>query len=259
MIKPFFKFYNYLKKGFLFTIGGFILSIQFTYAGPNVPLLAPISRLSKEEAQQFLESFQNQKLSNSMVLKIHIKPITKNNDLSSYQGTLSLIPEQQQLKGQITLQSLKKSFEINFIQSLTPSISLKTEKTQTDIFVKNWLNPILPNCPYTPFEILMPFIYWEGTYQTSKRTGGRVVHCFSMHPPVLFKKELKNIQSVDIEIDAGFLVLKKAELFNESQQKLCTIAVESFKKFDNTWMIKTLSSIHYPNGQKYQILLNNIH
>ena len=55
----------------------------------------------------------------------------------------------------------------------------KTER----ITIENSINPLIEGMNQTVFDLLMPFVFWDGKYDSSGKVAGRPAHLFSFFCP----------------------------------------------------------------------------
>lgn len=105
------------------------------------------------------------------------------------------------------------------------------------------LEPLLPEVTFSPFELQMPFIYWNDyVYEGSERVKGRPAHFFLLYPPS-DDPAYAHLGAVRAVIDADFNVILRAEILDPEGQALKTIKVQSFKKVDEQWIVKRIDLV----------------
>ncbi len=118
------------------------------------------------------------------------------------------------------------------------------------------LLPVAEEIQFTPFEMLMPFLYWpEYVYEGSLRTRGRPAHNFILYPPEGATVPA-NLAAVRITLDADFRALLQVDYLDASSQVIQSLRILSFKKIKNTWVIKSIDLVDQKNGRKtrFQVL-----
>lgn len=104
-----------------------------------------------------------------------------------------------------------------------------------------WQQPLTSDVVYTPFDILMPYVYWENfDYAGSRRFAGRPTHFFDMKRPSDSEAAIdayRKVSEVEIGLDADFNALRRARVFDNSGNISRVFEVRSFKKLANEQFI----------------------
>ncbi len=101
---------------------------------------------------------------------------------------------------------------------------------------EDWQKPLHPELLYSPFDLLMPFIYWkEFSYEGSGKIKTRPVHFYRMRAPAG-----SPATDVQIALDAEFNALIQVEVLQPDGQPAREMRVISFKKIQNQWMLRTV-------------------
>lgn len=99
------------------------------------------------------------------------------------------------------------------------------------------LQPILPDIVYTPFDLQMPFLYWDDfTYKGPVRVKSRVAQSFVMSPP----EGMAGMHPVRVGIDDAYNALLRIEVLAEDEEPRSKFTVESFKKVQEQWIVKRI-------------------
>lgn len=223
----------------------FALSIRLL-AAPMMPEQVPVKQLNQEEAAEALFCFQNQHPEKDIAFQFSLEPRGSQYRNPGYDG-LMYVSWRPQLLARIELWPEKKSqvekpaFVFFIEQGPMPRMwSLSEERGVFPIEPKDWLMPLFPNLPYTAFDFLMPFTHWSAKYISSDRNTGRVVHHYQMIPPQRLIDAGLPLCSVHLVIDGSFYTLTKAELLDEKAKPIRALKVDSFKKVQDQWMVKTI-------------------
>lgn len=103
--------------------------------------------------------------------------------------------------------------------------------------------PVVANVTFSPFELQMPFVYWDDyVYEGTERVKGRPAHFFLLYPPS-DEPKYAHIGAVRAIIDADFNVILQAEILDPEGRPLKTIKVQSFKKVDGQWIVKRIDLV----------------
>ncbi len=102
--------------------------------------------------------------------------------------------------------------------------------------------PVVNGITFSPFELQMPFLFWtDYVYEGTEKLRGRPAHYFLLYPPDDF--ELTEVGGVRVMIDADFNALLRAEILDPEGRALKTFKINSFKKVDDQWIVKTIDLI----------------
>lgn len=117
--------------------------------------------------------------------------------------------------------------------------------------------PIFPEIVYSPFELQMPFVYWERYSVVGRRMlKGRNIHSFTMYPPPSLARGYNDLGSVRIDIDEKFKALLKAQTLNRSGGALKTFKILSFKRIENRTIIKRIDLLDERTRDKTRFSVN---
>ena len=97
------------------------------------------------------------------------------------------------------------------------------------------LKPVLPSVLYTPFDLQMPFLYWDNyVYEGPARVRSRVAQMFVMSPPA----QMDAMHRVRVGIDDTYNALLRIEVLDDRTELRSQFTVESFKKVQEQWIVK---------------------
>lgn len=115
---------------------------------------------------------------------------------------------------------------------------------QTRLLTADQLHqPLLPGITITPFDLQMPFIYWNDyVYEGSRRLRGRGVHFFLLYPPESDPRYAE-MGGVRVAIDADFNVTVRAETLDLDGNVLKRLEVQSVKKVQEQWIVRRIDLI----------------
>lgn len=104
-------------------------------------------------------------------------------------------------------------------------------------------SPLVPETTLTPFDLQLPFIYWqEYAYEGTKRVKGRAAHFFLLYPPE-DDARYAHLGGVRVVLDADFNAMLSAEILSPEGAELKSIKVQSFKKLNGQWIVKRIDLI----------------
>ena len=107
--------------------------------------------------------------------------------------------------------------------------------------------PIIPGLLYSPFDLQMPFVYWEDfTYEGPTLVGvTRVAQQFLMQPPATSASAKRGISGVRVGLDDTYNALWRIEVVNAESEISSRFAVESFKKVQEQYIVKRITLTDY--------------
>jgi hypothetical protein len=108
-----------------------------------------------------------------------------------------------------------------------------------EVPASEWRTPLFPGTVYTPFDLLMPFLYWSDfTYVGPARILGRGVDTFSLKPPAV--EPTPGIASVRVSLDRELKALVRTEQLDAKGALVRQFDLGSFAKVQGQWMIQSL-------------------
>jgi hypothetical protein len=112
--------------------------------------------------------------------------------------------------------------------------------------------PIIPGVLYTPFDLQMPFIYWDDyVYEGPTRVGvSRVAHQFLMFPPETFSGDQRKVKGVRLGLDSDYNALLRIEMLNTDDVITSRFTVEGFRKVDEQYIVKRITLTDYPSKDR---------
>jgi hypothetical protein len=112
--------------------------------------------------------------------------------------------------------------------------------------------PILPGLFYSPFDLQMPFVYWEQFGYEGPRLamGSRVAQQFLMYPPEDSPSKLQGIAGVRIGLDDTYNALLTIEVLNAEEDITSRFAVESVQKLQEQYIVKRITLTDYPSKDR---------
>lgn len=103
--------------------------------------------------------------------------------------------------------------------------------------------PILPGLLYSPFDLQMPFVYWDDfTYEGPTLVGAsRVAQQFLLKPPVDSASADRGIAGVRVGLDDTYDALWRVEVVNEEGDSTSRFSVEKLKKVQGQYIVKIIT------------------
>ena len=109
------------------------------------------------------------------------------------------------------------------------------ELANADLF-----QPLVPGMGHRLFDIMMPFVFWDGKYQKSGRVVGRPSHLFEFSPPAWASEALPALRKIRLALDDVYEAPLRVEFFGRRGVPDKTFVLVSLKKVGETWIAKTL-------------------
>jgi len=101
-----------------------------------------------------------------------------------------------------------------------------------------WRTPVFPGAVYTPFDLLMPFLYWtDATYSGAGRVSDRGVDIFTLKSPVA--EQTAGIANVRVSLDRELKALVRTEQLDPKGMVVRQFDLGSFTKVQGQWMIES--------------------
>lgn len=100
------------------------------------------------------------------------------------------------------------------------------------------IEPLLPQLLYTPFDLAMPFVYWDATYIGPDRVRGRRAQVFLMHAPQDVREARPDWDQVQIALDDEFHALLRAQIVDAAHKAQRSFSIRSFKEVGGQYIIR---------------------
>jgi hypothetical protein len=102
------------------------------------------------------------------------------------------------------------------------------------------LAPLVQGMNQTAFDLLMPFVFWDGEYKNSGKVAGRPAHIFSFTCPPWITKVKPHWQNITLALDDAYDAPLRVEILGKSQIAERTLILRKFKKVGNRWIVKEI-------------------
>ncbi len=102
------------------------------------------------------------------------------------------------------------------------------------------LAPLVQGMNQTAFDLLMPFVFWNGEYKNSGKVAGRPAHVFSFTCPPWITKVKPHWQNITLALDDAYDAPLRVEILGKSQIAERTLILRKFKKVGNRWIVKEI-------------------
>ena len=226
--------------------------------------------LSKKEAAIRLNNFRGQRLRGDFIFEFDLEHMPRRGESRTHKGVLwgtwnsqgplmrasfsALEGVQRGKSTELILQngSHPRVWKRKLPMSAEPSVPLPGFM---EIKPSEWFQEILTGVGYVPFDLLMPFTFWEDTqYQGTERVKGRPAHLFLARPPVHLGGIRKGFRAVRFALDDGYNTLLRVEILGPLDKPVRTFKILSFKKLeDDQWIVKTIGLINEASRDKARL------
>ena len=104
---------------------------------------------------------------------------------------------------------------------------------------KDLLDPLVEGINQSPFELLMPFAFWDATYEKSGRVAGRPAHIYRFSCPEWVRTAQPTWVRITLALDDAYEAPLRIETFSNRSVPHKTFLLNSLKKIESTWIVKT--------------------
>lgn len=101
-------------------------------------------------------------------------------------------------------------------------------------------SPLVDGMNQSPFDLLMPFVFWPEIYRKSGKVAGRPAHLFEFNIPAWVNEARPNWQTIILALDDIYEAPLRIETFEKGISPIRTITLKSFKKVEGQWIVKSL-------------------
>lgn len=101
--------------------------------------------------------------------------------------------------------------------------------------------PLLPGTELTPFDLLMPYFYWDDfTFEGVSKVLGRAAHTFLLRPPAGDAADGGRLAGVRVQLDTQFRAMVQSELIGKDGEAYKSLTLRDLKKVSDQWMVKAV-------------------
>lgn len=223
-----------------------------------------MERIDAEEGAQRLDAFRQQRLDGDFCFEFELAYKPRKARTVRYQGmmwgswnelgplTRFRVAPVRPEAGEF-VDSLKE-VELIIQNGVSPKAWIRRagQGTFTMIEGEDLFDPILPGLLYSPFDLQMPFLYWENfTYEGPTLIGTtRIAQQFLMQPPAESASAKRGISGVRVGLDDTYNALWRIEVLNAREEIASRFAVESFQKVQEQYIVKRITLTNYPSKDR---------
>jgi hypothetical protein len=250
-------------RAFFFLALGFV-SFPFARAaavGGSTP--APLAQIGKPDAagaRELLARFRAAGISGDYYLEFELQALPRRGEARIYRGRLWGSRNEQ---GAITrielLEASGQKVRWLLQNGAAPGIWNCRAGQVSALPEKAALAPLIEGVELSPFDLLMPYLYWPDFQLTRiERVRGRPAHEFVFRPPATFSLIHPEITGVRAFLDTQFNALMQAERLGANGQVLTTLALGELKKIGEQWMVKSVDLRHEMTREKTRFLVTAV-
>ena len=101
-------------------------------------------------------------------------------------------------------------------------------------------NPLITGMNQSPFDLLMPFVFWNAKYVKSGKVAGRPSHLYSFTSPQWVESVRRDLTTIVMALDDNYEAPLRIETFAQSSVAERTFILNSLKKVSDHWIVKSL-------------------
>lgn len=122
-----------------------------------------------------------------------------------------------------------------------------------------WFEPLAADMLYTPFDLLMPYVWWEEyRYLGRDRSRGRTTEVFLLYPPENLRRAWPRLGAVRMELDAQFNALVRVQLLGVQGEPWRRLQVVSFQQFEEQWLLKSVEAFDVESRAKTRLQIEAV-
>lgn len=226
--------------------------------------------LSEENAQSRLSNYRSFLLQESnqsfyhhgFSMKINLRHMPRRGDESLCSGTITG-PYLGCGLSRLTLDSRSERYsnEIFLLQNgRTPKIWRAFSGTTKSHLIssRESLEPLVSGMNQNAFDLLMPFVFWKGTYETSGKVAGRPAHLFSFQCPDWMTQEKPSWKKITLALDDAYDAPLRVEVLGGDSVPKRTLILRSFKKIQDRWIVKEIDCRDRETGSVTRMKITSV-
>lgn len=229
----------------------FLATVSFGWAqkpGERAHGPKEVERIDQEEGRKIIEEFRNQRLRGDYVFEFKLVHRPRRAEDVVYEG---LMWGSWNEKGPINRVSVwpegKRETETRHLivqGGANPEVWTLRDDKVVKLTKEQQGEPFFPEMVYTPYDVVMPFAYWDlFEYTDSKRMRGRPAHLFVLYAPADVAERMPELAAVELALDASFNAPLTAKMLDVDGEPLRTLDVGGFKEIDDQYIVKEIDLI----------------
>ena len=246
------EFLSFFARFFFFCILASFISLNSLSGKKSFPARGFAKILTENEAVIRLGSYRsfigrdlnNTNFHQAYAFRFRLRHMPRRGDEFSRTGTLYGFALGHGLS-RIDLDSTEtEPHSRNFLlqNGLTPRVWVySSHSRKTRLLEKEELfNPLIFGMNQSPFDLLMPFVFWNAKYLKSGKVAGRPSHLYSFTSPQWVESIRPDLTTVVMALDDNYEAPLRIETFGQSNVAERTFILNSLKKVSDHWIVKSL-------------------
>ncbi|MBT4758164.1 MAG: hypothetical protein HOO08_07200 [Opitutae bacterium] len=212
-----------------------------------------MEKIDAEEGAKRIASFRAQRLSGDFCFKFQLEHKPKNSSQTfRYNGVMfgswnergpvnrfQLYPERVKRGKLVEVPPI----ELIVQNGVSPEVWIRHCAAEPFVRIEDeaLFKPIFDGVIYTPFDLQMPFIYWNDyTYEGPANVLSRIGQLFLMKPPEGSLSARHGISGVQIALDDMYYGLLGVEVFGVDGEPRSDFTLRSFQKVQGQYIVKEI-------------------
>lgn len=224
-----------------------------------------MQRIDQEEGARRLAAFRQQRLEGDYCFEFELQHKTnKSNGRIRYQGVMwgSWNEMGPVTRFKVLPAKLKvgepagdpRPVELIIQNGVVPQVWIRRSDKETFALLEGeaLFEPILPGLLYSPFDLQMPFVYWEDfTYEGPTLIGtSRVAQQFLMQPPAGSASAARGVSGVRVGLDDTYNTFWRIEVIDAVGEVVSRFSVNSIKKVQGQYIVKQITLKDYSSKDR---------
>ena len=225
------------------------LAQRTTSDGPRGSIM---EKIDAAEGAKRMASFRAQRLEGDFCFQFQLEQKPRRGKTVRYNGVMygswnergpvsrfQLFPEQ---IGKATPVGLS-AIELIVQNGVDPEVWIRRQASEPFTLIEDeaLFEPIFEGVLYTPFDLQMPFIFWEDyIYEGPSRVLSRIGQRFLMQPPEGSLAAQDGITAVRIALDDAYYALLQVEVLEAESVARSSFTVEVLKKVQGQYIVKEI-------------------
>lgn len=257
MLRP--PFMNPSRRFFAAAFALALACVPIASAGPrHSPDLAalPPKPFTADEAAAYLDKFRHAWFGSDLALRFDFVHRPRRGDETTFAGIAwsTWVDGRPVIRAQLIKPSADKTappqvWEWLLQSGPSPKVWLLAPGATAAVEVPSskWREPFLPGLLYTPFDLMLPFLYWtDCKYNGTDRILGRGVDVYTMNPPPAEKAA--GLQPVKIYLDRELDALVRTQQLDAKGKVVQQFDLDKVAKVQGKWMLKSCQLIDEATG-----------
>lgn len=223
------------------------------------PTVPDVREIDQSEGLALINDFRRQGLAGDFVFRFDLTHLPHRAAASTLRGVMLGTWQQGWAQGRVELTQREGSIvlahplKLLYWNSGEPRAWISGEDPEivSELDFSSWSQPLVEPFILTPFDIAMPFVFWdEFYYEGSTRLRGRPVHQFIFFPEEEFAIENPDIGAVRASLDTRFNALIQFEVLNPDDEVIRVVSVQNFRRVQEQWIVRTVEVTNRKNRDR---------